>query len=80
MQKAAFLLLIFLMYYFISCFSQEKIIRYYENKSIDVFNDFTNSSIDCIKNKSGITDTDLKDIVSHYLFTNSKIDTRIKMI
>ncbi len=76
MQKAPYLILIILSFISSSCFSQKKNYTAYEIKSIDVFNDFTNHLNKCIKNKSGITDTlELKYIVSHYLFLNSKLDT-----
>lgn len=76
MQKAPYLFLIILGFISSSCLSQTKDYSDYEKTCIQVFNDFTNYMHSCIKEKAAPTGTTrVNYVLSHYLFTNSKIDT-----
>ena len=76
MQKAPYFFLLILSFISSSCLSQKKDYSDYEKNCIRVFNDFTNYMHACIKEKEGPTDSArLNYILSHFLFTNSKIDT-----
>ncbi len=76
MQKAPYLFLIILGFISSSCLSQKKDSNDYEKNCIQVFNNFKNYMHSCIKEKAGPTDTTrLTYMLSHFLFTNSKIDT-----
>lgn len=79
MRKTSYYILLLISSFSLSCSAQLSQHKTNEKQSMEVFQNFISHITERIKNKSGLTDSaELKFILSHYLFTNSGIDTADK--